>query len=193
MSDPSIRKPGPTLGDSVEEVQGIFPSDAALEDAIARLTLAGFDRADLSLPETSPPSRHATPEQGASDPVTDTDMRQTRTMGTSMAGSIGAMAAAGATIAAGGPVGAAIAAAAAAAAGTGLAANAVGNAADTVQSEERDAAAQSGRLILAVHAPDPSRRAVAQQIMLKAGATDARPVKRTGQAITEIDSKAWTG
>ncbi len=37
MSDQPTSKPGPVIGDSVEEVQGIFPSDAAMQDAIAQL------------------------------------------------------------------------------------------------------------------------------------------------------------
>jgi hypothetical protein len=193
MSDPLTSKPGPMIGDSVEEVQGIFPSDATMQDAIAQLTMAGFDRADLSLPETNPARRHATPEQGASDPVTDTDVRQVRTMGASMAGTIGAMVAAGATIATGGAAGAAIAAAAAVGAGSGLAANAVGNAADAVQSDERDSAARAGHLILAVRAPDTAKRTTAEQIMRSAGADEVRSIKRTGQVVAGIDSKNWTG
>ena len=44
MSD-ETSKAGPVMAGSVDEVQGIFLSDAAMEDAIAKLTLAGFDRA----------------------------------------------------------------------------------------------------------------------------------------------------
>src|SRR5579862_3692060 len=42
--------PGPPLPEAVQEVRGFFPSDAALQDAIGRLSMAGFDRADISLP-----------------------------------------------------------------------------------------------------------------------------------------------
>ena len=35
----------PTLNESIQEVQGVFPSDAALQDAVGRLTRSGFDRA----------------------------------------------------------------------------------------------------------------------------------------------------
>jgi hypothetical protein len=103
------------------------------------------------------------------------------------------MAAAVATIATGGAAGAAIAAAAAVGVGSGLAANAVGNAADTVQSDERDEAARRGRLILSVHAPNAAKQAAAERIMRKSGASEARAVKRTGQALGAIDSAAWTG
>ena len=102
MSDQTQGKPGPVLNPSIQEVQGVFPSDAMLQDAISKLTLAGFDRAAFSLPVTQPSPRTATPEQDASAPITDTDVRQARTMGTSMAGTIGAFVAAGAVVATGG-------------------------------------------------------------------------------------------
>ena len=129
----------PQLTPSISEVQGVFPSEAALETAMSGLTLAGFDRAAFSLPHTQPASGSATPEQGADTPITDTDVRQTRTMGTSMAGTIGAFAAAGATmVATGGAAGLAMAAVAAAAIGAGsaLAANAAGNAAGAAPETE---------------------------------------------------------
>ena len=183
----------PALTGGVEEVQGVFPSDAALQAAIAQLTLAGFDRADLSLPDTHPLASAATPEASAADPMTDTDVRQTRTMGTSMAGTIGAFAAAGATVATGGAAGVVIAAAAAVGAGAALAANAAGNAVDNAQTDTRNEAAAVGQLILAVHAPTPEKRADAERIMRAAGATSAKPVRREGAAVTGIDSSSWTG
>ena len=108
-----------------------------MEAAIAQLTMAGFDRAALSLPQTHVAAGQATPELGADAPLTDTDVRQARTMGTSMAGSIGALAAAGAVIATGGAAAVAAAAAAAIGAGAALTANAAGNAADKVQADDR--------------------------------------------------------
>ena len=183
----------PTLTGGVEEVQGVFPTDAALQTAIAQLSLAGFDRADFSLPATRPSPATATPNAGAADPMTDTDVRQARTMGTSMAGTIGAFAAAGATVATGGAAGVVIAAAAAVGAGAALAANAAGNAANTAQSDTRDEAAAAGELILAVHAPTPEKRADAERIMRQAGATSAEPIRREGAAVTGIDSSSWTG
>ncbi len=142
MSEQSDKQ-GPADGRSVQEVQGVFPSDAAMEDAIAKLTLAGFDRADFSLPVTSPAERRR-PARGGATPMTDTDLRQARTMGTGMAGTIGAFAAAGATIATGGVAGVAIAAAAAVGVGSGLAANAIGTAAKTAQVDDHEAEARAG-------------------------------------------------
>ncbi len=192
MSD-ETSKSGPVLSATVEEVQGIFPSDAAMQAAIAQLTLAGFDRADFSLPITHPTAGMATPDAGAADPMTDTDVRQARTMGTSMAGYAGAFAAAGATIATGGAAGVAIAAAAAVGAGAALAANAAGTAAKNAQSNTRDQAAAAGELVLAVHADTPSKQAAAERIMREAGASSVEAVRRESGAVTGINSSSWTG
>ena len=191
MSDLPVSKPGPALSDSVDEVQGVFPSDAAMQKAIGELTLAGFDRAALSLPTGATHGLGATPTEGAADPMTDTDVRQARTMGTSMAGTIGAFAAAGATIATGGAAGVAIAAAAAIGAGSALAVNAAGNAVDAAQTDGRNEAASAGRLVLAVHAPDAVLREKAATILQAAGATEVGSVTRASGA--GVDSTGWTG
>jgi hypothetical protein len=39
-------KSGPAIPVAVVEVEAVFPTEAALEDAVARLTGSGFDRAD---------------------------------------------------------------------------------------------------------------------------------------------------
>jgi hypothetical protein len=193
MSDQTTGKPGPTINPSIREVQAVFPNDGAMQDAIAKLTLAGFDRAALSLPVTRPDDGHATPEQDASPPVTDTDVRQARTMGTSMAGTIGAFVAAGAVAATGGAAAVAAAAAAAVGAGSALTANAVGNAADQAQSSAREEDAAAGRLVLSVYAPDTGQQAKAEQILRDAGASEVAAVERTGQSLAGIDSSRWTG
>ncbi len=192
MSD-ETSKHGPVIADLVEEVQGVFPSDAALQDALGRLRMVGFDHADLSLPTTRPAASAATPNQGAADPLTEDDTRQARTLGTSMAGTIGAFAAAGATVATGGAAAVVIAAAAAVGAGSALAANAVGTAAKNSQEETRDEAAAAGELILAVHAPTADKRATAERIMKEAGAISVASVARDGAAVAAIDSTGWTG
>lgn len=183
-------KAGPVVNDTVEEVQGIFPSDAALQEALSKLTMAGFDRADFSLPETRPAPGHATPEGAAANPDTDVDNRQMRTMHASMAGSAAAMAAAGIVIATGGAAAPAVAAAAAAGAAGGLGANAASTAADRAQHDEREQAARDGRLVLSVHAADPARRQQAEALMREAGATRVEAVRRTGSGVS---SASWTG
>lgn len=191
MSDTS--KAGPRLGETVSEVQGVFPSNDAMQDAISKLTLAGFDRADFSLPATQAEAGNATPNHGASDPMTDVDMRQARTLGTSMAGYAGAFAAAGATIATGGAAAVAIAAAAAVGVGTAAAANAAGSAAKDSQSQDRDAAAAAGQLVLAVHAADEASRSKVEQVMRESGATQVAAVERAGNAVSGVNSTGWTG
>ena len=193
MDETTESNASPLLTPSISEVQGIFPSEAALETAMSGLTLAGFDRAAFSLPHTQPVTGTATPEQGADTPITDADVRQTRTMGTSMAGTIGAFAAAGAVVATGGAAAVAAVAAAAVGAGSALTANAVGNAADGAKTADQAAAAAAGRLVLAVAAPDAAQQAKAEQIMREAGATSVEAVSRTGGAVQGIDSAGWTG
>jgi hypothetical protein len=175
---------------TIEEVQGIFPSDAALQDAISRLTLAGVDRADLSLPQTRPATADATPEGGAADPNTDVDNRQMRTMHASMAGSIGALAAAGVAVASGGTLVPVIAAAAVAGVGAGLVTEAGSHASDAAQSEERDQAAREGRLVLSVRTDGSARQEELAAIMRAAGASRVEPVRRVDNAIS---SAGWTG
>ena len=199
MASDDIIKSGPALNPSVQEVQGVFPSEAAMEAAIAQLTMAGFDRAALSLPQTHVAAGQATPELGADAPLTDTDVRQARTMGTSMAGSIGALAAAGAVIATGGAAAVAAAAAAAIGAGAALTANAAGNAADKVQADDRTDRAAAGELVLSVAAPDAAQQERATRIMREAGATQVEAVARTSGTMAAIepqggvDSTGWTG
>jgi hypothetical protein len=184
--------PGPAMAEMVEEVQGVFPSNAALQDAVGKLRMLGFDHADLSLPTTQPLASASTPNQGAAEPLGEDDTRSMRTMGTSMAGTIGALAAAGATVATGGAAGVVIAAAAAVGAGSALAANAVGTAAKHDQEETRDEAAASGQLVLAVHASTKEKQVEAERIMRESGATSVGTVKRS-DASTGIDSTGWTG
>jgi hypothetical protein len=164
----------PTLNESIQEVQGIFPSDAALQDAVGRLTRAGFDRAAISLPAANPPAAEA------ENPVTEDDTRQARTLGSSMAATAGAMVGAGVVVATGGAAVAAVAAAA----GLGLVAGgAAHTAAPTVQDDARDAAAAAGELVLSATAHDPDAVLKATAAMQAAGATRVATVSRTGGAL----------
>ncbi len=171
MSATTTVKPGPAIGD-IHEVRGVFSSDAMLQDAIGRLTRAGFDRADLSLPDARPAPGLATPEQGASNPNTNDDKQQLRTLQTSLAGSVGALAAAGAVIATGGAALPALAAAAAIGVGTGGLVHAANTAGSDLQSEDRTEAAARGELVLSVRVTDAEKAARAEQELRTAGATD---------------------
>lgn len=183
-------KSGPAIPDTVTEVQAVFASDAALQAAIGQLEQAGFDRADFSLPVAGQTASGSTPEQGATTPVTQTDVRQARTLGVSLAGSVGALAAAGATIATGGAAGIAIAAAAAAGIGAGAVAGATGNAADSARRDSIESSAAAGTLTLTVRTPTAERRERAKAILDRLGADQVGETVRTSGA---VDSTSWTG
>ena len=189
MSDTT--KDGPGLAQAVYEVQGHFPSDAALQDALSRLNAAGYDRAQLSLPDEQ---GTGTPSEGAENPTDSVDKTQLRTMGTSMAAYAGAVVAGGATLATGGLAGVAIAAAAAVGIGTGLTANAAGNAADAADVARHDEMGARGALVLAVRTTTTEEVEQATALMTQSGATDVQRVSRGAGALTEgVSSASWTG
>jgi hypothetical protein len=194
MSETSGAKAGPGHEETVHEVQGVFPDDATMQGALSQLTLAGYDRADFSLPEEQDVNAVATPNEGAEPPTDDADKRQLRTMGTSMAGYAGAVAAAGATLATGGAAGLAVAAAAAIGAGAGVTANAAGQAADNAQVEGRNQRGREGRLILAVRTTTPDQVNQVTGLMQQAGASKTEAVTRADQALTAgVSAASWTG
>lgn len=184
----------PALNESVQEVQAAFPNDAALEDAMGRLGLAGYDRADFSLPQDREGGGAGTPNNSAENPTDDADKRQLQTLGTSMAAYAGAAALAGATIATGGAAGVAAAGAAALGTGVGAAAAAGGAAIDRADVAERDKKGAEGRLILAVRTRDENQVRQVTEIVQAAGATNVTPVTRTDEAMTAgVSSASWTG
>lgn len=194
MSETSGAKAGPEQEATVREVQGVFPDDDTMQGALSQLTLAGYDRADFSLPEEQDANAVATPNESAEPATDDADKRQLRTMGTSMAGYAGAVAAAGATLATGGAAGLAVAAAAAVGIGTGAAANATGQATDTAQVEARNQRGREGRLILAVRTTTPEQVEQVKGLMQQAGATRTEAVTRADQTLTAgVSSAGWTG
>ncbi len=181
MADPvNNQAESPTIAATIQEVQGIFPSNAALQDAVGRLTRVGFDRAALSLPAPSPNAADATPTQGADDPTTNDDMQQTRTMQTSMAATAAAFIGAGVTAATGGAALVAVAAAAGLGLATGGAVSAVHFAANNAYDEKRDASAAAGELVLSATAHDPDAVMKATMEMQAAGATRVVTVTRDG-------------
>lgn len=190
MAETTDPRTGPAIARAVMEVQGLFASTTGLEDAVARLTDVGFDHADLSLPEASPAASHATPEQGAAAVITETDLRQARTLGAGMAGTVGMAAAAGLTVATGGALAAAAAAGVVGGIGAGMLAEAAGNAAESNREEMRERAARDGTLVLSVRVTSAERQAKAETVMREAGATRIAAVERTTAA---IDSAGWTG
>lgn len=180
MSDVTAVKAGPALANEVDEVWGFFRGEPALQEAMARLGQAGFDRAEMSLPDPTLDPAHRTPEQGAANPDTTEDNQQMRTLHASMAGSAGALLAAGVVVATGGAAIPAVAAAAAAGVGAGALAHGAERAADSAQAHEREQAAAEGRLVLAVRINDPSRLEPAVAAMRAAGAADVKEIARAG-------------
>lgn len=152
----------------VHEVRAHFADSERMQDAISRLSVAGFDRADISLPDPV----DLGPDSGAQAADTEEDARQARTVHTSGVASAAAIAAAGITVATGG---AALPAAAAAIAAGGLlggATWAASSAANADTQADRDAKAASGLLVLSVRAPTPAKRAEAETLLRQAGGTD---------------------
>jgi hypothetical protein len=187
-------KAGPALQDEVHEVQGHFPNDGALQDALSRLTLAGYDRADLSLPEEQVSGEATTPNEGQNAATDDIDKTQLRTMGSSMASFAGASAVAGATIATGGAAGVAALAAAAVGLGTAAAATGAGKVADQANVDERNRKGAAGTLILAVRTRSQEQVQQATEIMRQAGAGEVNAVTRTDEALTRgVSAASWTG
>jgi hypothetical protein len=156
--------------ETVHEVRGRFSSPDALQDAVARLELTGFDRADLSLPEVMPPAERATPEAGAKPVDTEEDARQARTLHTSGAASVAALAAAGVVIATGGAAAPAVAAAVVGGGLAGGAAFAISSAANQGEQNDREAKAATGNLILTVRAMTAEKRAEAVTVLRATGA-----------------------
>lgn len=161
----------PPLAGSVIELQGFFPSEDALRNAVSRLAQAGFDRAELSVPS-------GVPGMDAAPPQTDVDQRQARTLGTSMAASSGAMVGAGLAAAAG----IAVAPIAAAAIVGGLAAGAIAEVAASGAISAEDATerhrAEAGELVLTVRLRDEARQTDAERAFREAGATRWEAVER---------------
>jgi hypothetical protein len=170
---PADAIPGPGYATTeLHEVRAIFSDSARMQDAIDQLTMAGFDRADLSLPEADPPIERSTPESGAEVADTDEDARQARTVHTSTAAAAAAIAGAGIVAATGGAALPAVAAALVAGGVVGGGTYAISTAANVSEQQERDRRAASGTLILSVRATTSARREKASAILLAAGGTD---------------------
>jgi hypothetical protein len=156
-------KTGVLTGPKSGQVVGVFDDAERLEKAVSELQSRGFDRAELSFLARDALIRdpHDTAQRLANDPATpresvvsDTDLRQGRVLGTGLAATVAAFAAAGFTVATGGIAAAAIAATAAAA-GVGAVSTLVGR--QVTQDEESflDEQLLRGGVLLWVRTPDP--------------------------------------
>ena len=192
MSDNVKKSAQPALPDQVQELQANFPNDASLQAAMAQLEMAGFDRADLSLPD--PHAVVDTPDS-ADAPTGDIDRSQLRTMASGMAGTTAGFAVAGVLLATGGvaaPVAAALGGVSAL--GTVLATSGASNAVDAAGAAARDALGAAGKLILAVRIRSPDLAAKAEAALREAGGTEITGIVEASQAQTRgLNSTSWTG
>jgi hypothetical protein len=168
MSETDVMK-GPPIG-ALHEVRATFRDPEAMQNAVSQLEMSGFDRADLSLPEVSPPAERATPESGATEVDTEEDARQTRTLHTSGAAAVVGLAAAGIVVATGGAAAPAVAAAVVGGGLAGGAAFALSSAANQAEQASRERKAASGTLVLSVRTDSADKRGEAEAIMHAAGA-----------------------
>ena len=147
---------------TMREAVALFDSAEKLESAVSELQSNGTDRAELSFLANASLTggELGNLRQAADDPTTpraavvsDTDLRQERVLGTGLAATIAAFAAAGFAVATGG-VGAAIAAAAVAAGGVGAASTLLGRKLADDQTSFLDAQLARGGVLLWVRTRD---------------------------------------
>lgn len=165
------------------EVVGLFRSPDRLEAAISALSTAGWDRAEMSLvaqkhvlqPEGGLPE---TSETAADDPnvergavMSDTDVRQGRTLATALGGVLAAFAASGAVVMSGGTALAALVGAAAAGGGAAAAVNALGQWAGEHRAAHLDDQLRQGGILLWVMLRNPGQEKLARDILTQHGAT----------------------
>jgi hypothetical protein len=182
VSETQHFSPAPNQG--VEEIYGIFPNDATLHQAVDRLHDAGFDRSRLLIP--TPVEGSATPEPVAAtdNPKPEDDTRQLRTLHGSMAAAAASMAGAAVVVATGGAAMAAVAAAAGAGIVAGGGMFAANNAYDFAASDARDHAAAAGQLRLVVAVDEAAEKAIVEQVMRAAGATEVSSRRRPDAVIS---------
>jgi hypothetical protein len=167
---------------SVEEVHATFPSSDALQNAVDRLTNAGFDRARLVVPSSERVASGNLSE--TENPKPNDDERQLRTLHSSTAATAAALAGAAAVVATGGAAVLAVAAAAGAGALAGGGMIVANNASDAVRTDAHDEAAARGQLQLVVAITDASEKTLAEGAMRAAGATEITARHRPQAAIT---------
>lgn len=169
----------------LREIIGVFHSVDDLEAAINGLASEGFDRADMSiLGEEHVLSGDVSAlvqdtQRLADDPqaprqaiISDTDIRQGRTLATSLAGVVAAFVATGATILTGGGALAAVIGAAAAGGGASAAVHTVGRVAGSKHNEVLEEQIRRGGIVLWVALREPGQDQTARRILERHHATD---------------------
>lgn len=174
---------------TLREAVGLFHDPERLNAAVSELQGSGFDRAEISLLaregilDGQLAKEYADTHDAEEDPdaprqavVGETDVRQARTLGTSMAAVIAAFAALGITIFSGGAAAAALAAAAAAGGGVGAVGYAIGQRAGRGKEDHFREQIERGGVLLWVRARDPEHERRAGDILSRNGATDVHIV-----------------
>ncbi|MBL8687706.1 MAG: hypothetical protein JNL04_01325 [Rhodospirillaceae bacterium] len=169
----------------VREVVGAFRSADWLEDAITDLASSGWDKSEMSLlgqegvfqpgiPAHGQDMHRAAdePEVKRSPVVEEEDVRQGRTLATSLAAVIAAFAASGATILTGGGALAAVVGAAAAGGGAAAAMNTIGRWISGSRSDFLRDQIDQGGILLWVKVQTAAQEAQASEILRRHGATD---------------------
>jgi hypothetical protein len=158
----------------LRQVRATFATADQMQDAVSKLSISGFDRAEISRPS---PAGADNSLAAASQPAsTEEDARQARTLGASTAGAAAALAAAGVTIATGGAAAPAVAAAVVAGGAAGGATFAAQGASNRLEQDERDTQAGLGELVLTVKAATDEKQAKAEAVLREAGATNIETI-----------------
>ncbi len=159
---------------TIREAVAVFDDAESLETAVSDLQSNGIDRSDLSvlahasLAESRSGDLSIVGEDSTTmrEPVvSDTDLRQGRILGTSLAATVAGLAAAGVTVATGGVAAAAIAAAAVAAGGVGAAGTLVGRTVADDQESFLDVQLAHGGVLLWVRIRDANAEQRAIEVL----------------------------
>jgi hypothetical protein len=170
-----------TAEPTVHEAVGLFDDPEKLHAAISELVRAGVDRADISLLARDEEAERALERESTKDlaedpgapresPITDTDVRQGRTLATSLGAVIAAFAASGVTVLTGGAAAAAIAAAVAAGGGIGFVGAALGKVAGEERARFLREQIDRGGILLWVRIKDSNAERRIQEILARHGA-----------------------
>lgn len=173
----------------LRELAAVFHSADDLEAAINSLASEGVDRADMSiLGEEHLFSRDDSPPVGdtrdqADDPnaprhsiISDTDIRQGRTLASSLAGVVAAFVATGATILTGGGALAAVVGAAVAGGGASAVVHAVGRSAGNKHQDFIAEQIRHGGIVLLLAVREAGNEGDIRQILQRHGGTDIHAV-----------------
>jgi hypothetical protein len=169
----------------VREVVGAFRSAESLESAITELASSGWDKSEMSLLAQDGVFQPGIPAHGhdmhqaadeaevkRSPVVEEEDVRQGRTLATSLAAVIAAFAASGATILTGGGALAAVIGAAAAGGGAAAAVNTIGRWISGSRSDFLRDQVDQGGILLWVKVKNGGQEAQASEVLRRHGATD---------------------